>query len=251
MRPQMRARRQRGGSGPAGGSPLFSDGFESGDFSKEENGCGWASLANDASVTTDNPRSGSFALHYPYTDANSELKFNISGQPTQIWLEWWVYIPAAYATSWPTGNANHKFLRLWGGPNGYSSVNKVGFSTYPSGTLRCDRGLPGIGGHGPGTGGGLYTASPTVTYVYTPDTYTRFRCYAKMSSAAGVNDARMVLWSGETKIFDWSDLNQDFDTAGQYFDNGYFLGARSPAWSSAVAQDIDDVAFYASDPGWL
>jgi hypothetical protein len=72
-----------------------------------------------------------------------------------------------------------------------------------------------------------------------------------MSSAEGVNDARMVLWSGDTRFFDWANLNQDFDVDGQYFDSGYFLGAKSPGWASAVAQDIDDVAFYTSDPGWL
>lgn len=231
-------------------NPIFSDSFETGNFNFEENGCGWSALANDAGVTTTNPRTGTYSLEYPYTDANSELRFQISGQPTEVWLEWWLYTPAAYATSWP-GSGNHKFLRLWGGPSGYNSVNKLGFSTYPNGTIRCDRGLPGIVGHGPGTGGGLYTSSPTVTYTYTADAYTRFRVYAKMTTSVAANDARIVLWSNDTKIFDWNNLNQDFDSGGQYFDNGYFLGAKSPGWGTAVAQYIDDVKFYTTNPGWL
>jgi hypothetical protein len=28
--------------------------------------------------------------------------------------------------------------------------------------------------------------------------------------------------ANDTKIFDWNNLNQDFDSGGQYFDNGYF-----------------------------
>jgi hypothetical protein len=49
--------------------------------------------ANDFSVTTTNPRTGTYSLEYPYTDANSELRFQISGHSTEVWLEWWLYTP--------------------------------------------------------------------------------------------------------------------------------------------------------------
>ena len=142
MRPQMRARRQRGGSGVAASGPLFEDTFTSGDLSKSSGGFNWfspvsATVINTATVGLPNVPSGSgHAVRFSFNttgggqEAWAELSFNLVPNNsaegyTTLFLRYYVYYPTGseggtVGPQWFNTNNNgtdssnnNKFLRLY------------------------------------------------------------------------------------------------------------------------------------------
>jgi hypothetical protein len=125
--------------------PIFSDNFESGDFSHSENRFRWGapnrtSIVRDdgCAVHIDPPRCvegnpgqwengpGDLGRHsmrfrYPAGVAMAEQRFSIGGAYDEIWIRYWLRVPVNFNMN-PQGpnssNNNQKFFALW--QDGYS-----------------------------------------------------------------------------------------------------------------------------------
>lgn len=220
---------------------LFSDGFESGDFSHKENGGSWNSIEK-VSVSTTQVRSGKYAAKFHFAgntdlsaDAWSELRFDVGKLTTEFWMQYDLYIPSNYKHRNPSGPANDKFFRLWG--NDYNDTEKVGASTFPNGGYSSlsgewDDKVLGL------TNGGGMTAYPPQTSVAITSTdvgkWVTYKIYVKAATSS--TTGTLKIWKNNTLILDATNKVNDYTSGEPHaYRYGYILG-----WSnSGYDQDTD------------
>lgn len=96
-------------------APLFTDSFESGNFTaSNSDGFRWAS-PNSTSIanktTSHIPHDGDYSLRftYPANAAWSEQRFYIGQPKDDIWFSFWLKVPTNFAH----GSANNKLFAVW------------------------------------------------------------------------------------------------------------------------------------------
>ena len=131
---------------PSDGSPFFTDGFESGDLSRSENGFFWGGGKGSANVrsTTLWPRTGTHSAQFTFSGNGGDINADAWAQlgyafppvnPGEIWGEYYIYFPDGsenggtfnrYESLWPEKIGGHKLFRIWG--DDYDDDLKMGFS---------------------------------------------------------------------------------------------------------------------------
>ncbi len=105
----------------ASAAVLFSDSFESGDLSAKNEFFQWGTPTR-VHVRTDVARTGTHAAMFRFdgtpnvaagNDAFAELRFKFPTPRTELWLSYYIRLPANYYHRAPVGPANNKFLFLW------------------------------------------------------------------------------------------------------------------------------------------
>jgi len=238
---------------PPTGDPFFTDDFSTGSRTNA-NGFTWNSTGSGIAVTTTNPRAGqthSLAFTFPATandvDSSREQRFALGRNVTEIWLEYYLYVPANYVHRAQTGGTNNKFLRLWG--DSYNANNKIGLSTFRNTSYGSDSFLAfertfsggGIGAQGSPEeefGGGDIPAGA----------WTQLRFRFRLPSADGANDGVMTMWVNGTLAMTWAQPTT-FPSI-QYWNNGYFFGWSNSGYAEETVFQISEVKFYDSNPGW-
>lgn len=111
---------------------IFFDGFESGDKNGIVGDGTWA-VSNNITISTENPKTGSYAMILPFAKRNSngysntEQRFKLGGRRPEIWVKYDLFIPANYVHEKNVAgkSSNNKaFLALWAGT--YSPENREG-----------------------------------------------------------------------------------------------------------------------------
>lgn len=251
-----------------GGTPFFTDGFESGNLTRTENNVQWTSVTN-TSVQSARGNPG-FSLQFTFTgtpDASNptnsiaEQRFNLGALYTELTTAFDLYIPAgnesfggaAYThRTAASGGSNNKFYRVWPGtglepsPNDtYNADGKLGLSLLPDGAyskLYCDwdsaddalgqtqRGTPALGFI---NAGDLGTWLAVKVYFY----------HAQNSSERSV----IRVWKNNALVIEETNINnyrsnQVGGWGGRY---GYFLGAANTGFLNTTYLQVDNVRWYA------
>jgi uncharacterized protein YjdB len=251
-------------TGGSGVTVVFQDDFESGGFSRTQNGVRWSNAVY-LDVPTAIARGGTHAARFREGDSGtwSELRFDGLANLPEVYLQYYLYLPSgAEAPSVGPkakilGTANDKFFRLWGGGDagyGYGAGNttnpygnKVGASTWGDGS-----GADGFLGaefeySAPGTPWGMGEGPGPITHVpFFKDAnrgrWVQVRIRAKQATSAN-NDGVIQLWIDGIQVISFTSLKNGniYGVAGPTgYTTGYLLGWANNAWPAGQNVFLDD-----------
>lgn len=245
----------------AGGpTPFFSDNFDNGQRTNA-NGFTWSNTGSRVTVSSTQVFSGTHSMALRFgpdsvgKDSNAEGRFLLGRNLTEIWLEYFLFVPSNYVHRNESPN-NNKFFRIWG--DSYSSSNKVGastsFSAGGTSTLMFEYNYKtwadGTLGFGPSSVAGARSPSTAFGGESFRGRWTRVRIYAKQVSGTDADDAALRLWFGDTLVLNFSNIPQKFDPLRPYWNAGYLLGWSNSGFTDETVFYIDDVKFFSTNPGW-
>lgn len=244
---------------------FYTTDFESDGVGSDPAGDGsfsWSSTSAD--VSSDLSRSGSnslkFPVHGPSTQYNNEARWSMGRQVAEVWIEYYLYYPdgtegiagvGKYEHGEdPTSSDNDKFIRIFG--DSYSDLYaKTGASTVPLNSGR-DEAL-GFDYEWDGT-------VNTETIVQAPGhvnpwvdiswlaQWVQVRVYARFDDGSG-NGEFKVWRNGELGMHVYNRQHAS-ESHVDFWDRGYFFGSANSGAPRQSAIYMDDLKFYASDPGW-
>ncbi len=235
--------------------PFFEENFTGTQFNNA-NGFTWSGTNNTAVVSF----GGYDALRFRYgpdalgEDTNSEQRFNLGQNLTELWIEYYLYIPSNYVHRNDPPN-NNKFIRIWG--DDYNSANKLGASTqYRTEFLTDNSGLGfeynykgwdyAVLGFGPEG----YTSGYTEYGNAMKGVWTQVRLHFRLVSSTDADDALMELWLNGTKVLSFINVPQKYDTLRPYWNQGYLMGWSNSGFLDETDFYIRNVKFYNTNPGW-
>lgn len=242
---------------PPEGDPFYSTDFDTGAF-VNANGFVWGGSTR-STISTNQPRSGTHSLRMAYqaaaagADSRTEQRFNLGQNLSEVWFEWYYYLPANYTIRSGESPNNNKWFRLWG--DDYSALNKVGASTSFDAAFDDNSKLRFEYIYKTYTGGGIGFGpsgqqSPAADFGGAmKDAWTRVRMHLKMVTAAQ-NDGVMELWFDNTKAIDFQSVPAIYDSSKPYWNQGYVLGAANSGFTDETVIYLDDFKVYESDPEW-
>jgi hypothetical protein len=241
---------------PPEGDPFYETDFDTGAL-VNENGFVWGGPTR-TSVSTEEPRSGTHSLRMAYqaaaagADSRTQQGFSLGQNLTEVWFEWYYYLPANYTIRSGESPSNNKWFRLWG--DDYNAGNKVGASTDFNASFSDNSRLrfeyifntyaDGLIGFGPSG-----QQSPATSFGGAmKEAWTRVRMHLKMVTAAQ-NDGVMELWFDNTKVINFQNVPAKYDDV-PYWNQGYILGAANSGFTDQTVIYLDDFKVYESDPEW-
>jgi len=223
---------------------IFEDSFTTLDLSKTMSGAKWNGRAYVDAVDAPSIIDPGVAQFYYQgsTDVNedsfSELRFDLGGLYPEIWLQFYLYIPANYEHRDAPGPDNNKVLRLWG--SDYNNVEKVGLSVWSDGggnsQLIADwnRNGDGIGPKG------------DVARLIGPEdrgSWMKIRVHvvaARSSSSPG----SIRVWKNDDLIINnFQTVDSFFAGEAHAYRYGYLLGWSNSGFDETTRLFIDDVVF--------
>lgn len=268
-----------GSGGGGGATPIFTDGFESGDFSHTENNIRWNGTAN-VSVQTTQPDNGVRSARFRFGpddvatggESTAELRGLIgttgaSGY-TEIWLLYALYVPSNYVhdeaarPNQTHGYNNKGFFYVWdGGDDGYGSPQVgMGPNLWPDSNF---------GGNaisefsfyvwGNNTRGDYhYWRDVHPTQVLAPAVTTADLgawmdiCVRYKYATSANNNGIAQIWKKPGQTGSWVQLlniqNGDWYSATQPgYDTFYLLGYANSGFTAQTDLYMDDVRFGTSD----
>ena len=254
-----------GGSAPdpTPGDPFFEDDFALG-VKNNANGFTWSSTGSRVTVQLAPDASGDYALRFRYgpdaigADSSAEQRFALGRQLSELWLDYYLWIPANFALR-NDAPFNNKFLSLW--PLNYSTTGDTFMVTEfeRNGTDTSYARILGYGdlfyADGTLSRGGDAVQNSNFINAAKAGAWTRIQVHYKMASGAGQTDGvyegwvnGSLQWRSRTDWVFWS-------TGGNnYIANGFFMG-----WANSGYTDTTDFyirggtngpKFYDTDPEW-
>ena len=225
---------------------LFQDSFESGGLSHEESGIRW--LASNAgsgdlvTVTNEHALTGDYALKFLFggnpsasDDAWAEQRMSLGGQKTELWIQYYLYLPSNYSHRDP-GVDNNKFIAIYRAP--YTNPGfQVNFSTRSlnSRDSRFDIHYYHSG-----------VEEPKISFtepVWTDTERGRWNkviIHVKVPSG-DTDDGVLELYVNDVKKIGLSGLNSYGGVGQNYFDELYLLGWANSGFDVDTTIYIDDV----------
>ena len=244
--------------------PFFTDGFESGDLTRTENGAFWytpnTGADDDVSVVTGRGNPGK-SLQFTFTAEPdlalfgfAEARFSLGADYTELTIAFDLYIPsgaegwgsAAYAHRDSTGSDNNKFFRLWPStgdtdreevgaslllnsvPNGYSAIRSEWNVPEPAGSDMTERG------------------QAKASFISAADlgTWIAVKLYCKAATAT--TNGTLRIYKNGTLVIDNSETVANYNAASPHsWRYGYLLGFANSGFTNTTMLQIDNVRFYA------
>ena len=239
-------------------------------------------------------------FRYPASAPSSEQRYEFDStgalQIDEVWVEFWIYIPANYD---PSGGSNNKFIFLYNDDTGSTMFYDHEAWPITSGPLAggasldvqikrngANTGWAGVGVDANNTYNNVSASDPSDEFGGTISSGNSFaalepfvrastdlgswigiRINDKLSSAAGVADARSRIWKYATSPtnpnygawFKILDVNEfvNFQTginanghSNNHMSGGYLMGWHNSAYAEQTDFRISDFKIYSSNPGW-
>lgn len=254
-----------------GVTPLYSDGFESGDYSGGD-GITWSQAFSPYTYIVTSPvRTGTYSMDLRFaatadlTDYSVEPRFNFTQIDRQAWVEYYIYLPTNYKhRSQGDGSQHHKFFAFWGGTDddyGNAGRPKIVLELWRGAdddhsNLRCIENMDGSGTsfeiddpYYPMIGSGG---------VVTLGEWTRVRVFVD-TGTVGDDNAVIKVWINDTVTHSQTGILNTEHGSGPtyapgnskfYWNRGYLMGYTNGGYDAQTDYHIDDFAVYDSDPGW-
>ena len=248
-----------GGSGPSSTPDLFTDSFESGDFSGATlNTINFAWSAPNATSVVTGAAGANSQLHpdlivvndsrdwqgkigdnamrfrYPAGVNMSEQRFTFDAQD-ELWLRYWARVPVNLSH----GSQNNKFLSIWS--DTYDADGTATWQTRPSSGGSCN-----IVMQDGGVLGGEIQSTPFADVATDQGRWMQVCMQLKIETSNGAGDGILRLyrrWDDEpsfTLLHEKTDcVNQRGDGAG--YRSGYFMGWANDPFSADTEWLIDNV----------
>jgi uncharacterized protein YjdB len=236
---------------------LFSDGFETGDFSHTQNGYSWGQVSgspDSKSVDGAPVLSGDWASRFRQTSACNtgqnryiQLQANTSAQfLTEFWFEYSIRIPDNYDHSCPGVSTNNKWAEF------FNKLDRDATGIFPLTRKNAaeDGGSRLTVAVNSWRGTGEQSATDSWITLADRGSYVRYRYYVRLGTI-GQNNGAMKIWKNNTLVFESTSMNISGSQA-QYHSIGVWqiMGYDNSGWPAAITWFVDDVALYGSNPGW-
>ena len=250
-------------------SPVFSDGFESGVWSTGEVGGNWYSRNSASLVYVDatNPRTDSYALRFKLssvplgTDCSAEARFNLTTPVSELWWEYYTYIPSNYDhrvdppsnNKWWIIGYDDNLHAGWDEEGGWTLRMEINPASSPNiSQTRLVYGFEGSGASSENANGyGPYLNQYTA-YITESDlgTWVRWGIYFKLATSQVASDGVCLLYKNGSLIL----TNSGYPFSGIDYanpaDSFEVVGWANSGFTDETIIDIDDMAIYTSNPGW-
>ncbi len=246
-------------------APIFSDGFESGDLEGAEGGSWYGGVRRG--VSDEFARTGTYALRFDYpgnedlaVDSFSEVRATFAGNDApEIWLEWWLFVPANYEHRDGDGGDNNKFVivgyddKLHGGwqePGGWTTRMEV-LPDSAEGAHSRGRIVYGNESTGFSSEYDLDDRRPSgVISDRDRGRWVRYGFHVRLAESIEVRDGEVALYKDGELMAE----NLGVPLAGFDFANPIncfeLMGWANSGFDEDTVFYIDDVRVYADDPGW-
>ncbi len=242
---------------------IFSDGFETGDRSKSENGFLWSRSGGNVYVSSDVAHTGRHSLAFSYNgkpsgeDSTAEQRFTIGSPQTELWLRFWMLVPTNYYHR-DDSPSNNKFITLWS--KDYQDRGGFLFIGLWSDTIwdKNQQRRTTLTGNSNATwnanGPPLSDSDSTVFIDRAHDLgkWIEVTLHWRRASGVGVADGIVEMWKGdETQrqiIFSRRDVanwgpDDGLDPAFNFLDRGYLFGWSNSGFAEDTYFYVDDVIF--------
>jgi hypothetical protein len=240
---------------PSSGTPFFEDSFDTG-LRGAGNGFLWSTTSSTVTVSNERSRSGSHALKFRYAatplgqDASAEQRFNLGRNATELWVEYYLYLPANFVVrnDFP---ANNKFFAAWA--ENYSTAGDLQVITefeYVSPTATRARMLSMSENYPASTIRKEGFALQDFLTTQMAGQWHRIRIHFKASSGTQQTDGIYEGWINDKLA--WQSKNWSFWYPGgnNYLRKGYLMGWANSGYTEETNFFIDDVKFFDTNPGW-
>jgi hypothetical protein len=234
---------------------LFSDGFESGDFSHKENGFQWGESNTGGgtslvAVSTAKAKASAKSMLMRYDGnaaANSwtEKRFSFAGnRQTELWVKFDLFTPLTFLVPNYTSARNNKFFSLYNGD--YSNNFQVRFETnYPLTSKYGVTDLADIEFKFMHLGKEQPYDSHIAPLFTTADLgqWMEIIMHFKTTSTIGGSDGVAEMWKNGKKIYSRSNIQMSGVSGYNYMDGAYFLGWANSGFATDLDFFIDGVVF--------
>ncbi len=248
----------------SGGAPSYSDGFESYALNTtldatSATGFSWNGGSPNVVVSDQIARTGNKSLEFLYHgkppggDATAEQRFtfapNASTAPSEVWMEWYVYFPKNFVYRTDGVALNNKLFNIWAET----------YSASPNFDMEYQGSTSSISPHV-----NIYTSGGPNSANFHFDTYQiwtndasvagawhQIRLYMRLGNGNTDLGAIDVWFDGKLVVHLRTNELPFYDTAHNYFRNGYLMGWANTGFTNDTAFYIDDLKVYTSDPGWF
>jgi hypothetical protein len=246
---------------PSGnGTPVFYDGFESGNNSKSQNGYRWneTSGSPDHRVADGAPVAyGDYAHRFRQGNTSENRLIRIQGPGlTELWFEYWIRIPDNYSHT-GTGSVNNKWVELFNDKRheGDTGNMLVALQTRPNAANDGGSRLRYTASGGKGTGGLTSEVTVTDDWITLADRgqWVRYGYRLRLSSAPNVNDGVFEAWKNGRMVGSLTNLPIYSIDAGNYLHeiiNFQIMGWNNGTFSETMTWYVDEVKLYNQNPGW-
>lgn len=245
---------------------IFHDDFESGDLASATAGSWYHDVR--AAVSTENPRTGSHSLRLVYPgnpdvtkDAWAEIRANFT-PASEVWVEWWLYVPANYVhRDVPGEGENNKFWIVgydnklhddWQEPGGWTVRMEINPGS-EAGSLSKGRIVWGTADTKGKSSSWAPIQEPSPEDVISDSdlgTWVRYGYHVKLSSGSGANDGEIDFYKNGVRIAHNIGMPLEYDGYATPADCMELMGWANSGFAEETVFYIDDVTVHASDPGW-
>ena len=228
---------------PSSVTPLFYDGFESGDNSHQENGYSWVfahGRPDNVQLHGAEAFDGSWAHRFRQGDQQVNRYITVGGPAlTESWFEYWIRIPDNYVHPASGNNKWAEFFHvredlaviteMW--PSGSGSSRQ----TYYSNMLPQET-----------------VSSPAIVVPEDQGTWQLFRYYVGLETIdEGSARLHFKLWRGNELVFDneasWIATGPE---SSHRISHWQIMGWNNAEFSELMTWYVDEVRLYDQDPGW-
>lgn len=251
---------------PSTALPFFSDGFEAGKLTNA-NGFKWTS-ATHTSVSDERSYKGRYSLRFEFpggpigTDSWSEQRFDMGRYVSELWIEYWLYVPANFICRDNPPNGA-KLLNLW--RDIYSDVAGGTWRiSFGYGNGRCGKATLIDLGSSRWDFNSWASNGPWSEGIQRPDwlggdgpivlgAWNHVRFYTRAASGRQAEDGKARIYMNGKLLINY-ERARFYNYYGMPVDaslrNGYFMGWSNSGFDEMTVFYIDDVKFYTEDPGW-
>jgi hypothetical protein len=199
-------------------------------------------------------------------DSFSEQKFSLGGDYTEIWIEYYLYVPSNFFHRNSSGADNNKFFKIESSVP-YESAVTCEFYPHADGTSgfrRFQISTYGVRGFTIANNDEEHLAArETVPNVIgpgnpiVPGQWTQMRFHARSASDRETKDG-VIEWFANGALVQqlywdlWAEHNDDSGVPGKpwYLTKGYLMGWANSGYTEETLFYIDDFKLYVADPGW-
>lgn len=237
---------------PGSAQMIFSDGFESGDFSATQNSFRWTDRSNTA-ISTARACASTYSLQFNYAaaadneDSMSEQRFFLGGNYRDVWFEYDFFVPENYFHRSQAGETNNKgFLYLWA--NTYADPRPlVAINFWADGTTGQSIGsvyTRPVDQHSFDFSARAIASTDVGKWLHIVVHYA----YATVANNDGIAQVWKTPAGGSTVQILNKTNGPWYHAGGAGFDNGYLLGWANSGFSQETRFYIDNVQVYENDP---
>lgn len=232
--------------GEARAEVLFQDSFEIGGLSHEESGIRWLA-SNDGSddlvaVSSERALTGDYSLKFRFggssntnDDAWAEQRMDLGGQKTELWIQYYLYLPSNYEHR-DVSPDNNKFIAVYRDP--YTDPGfQVNFST---GSLSNRDSRFDLHYYYFGAEQRKISFDKPIWTDTERGRWNKVVVHVKVPSG-DVADGVMELYVNDVKQIEVTDLNSYGGSGQNYFDELYLLGWANSGFDEDTTMYIDDV----------